>query len=87
LAYQVLKDAAVIPTEHQRELLSAQQQIVPEDSHRERVKQIMSNMIEVAIARAAAYEMREPELEEYLRKVGGKINYETGRVEPIEDEL
>jgi hypothetical protein len=56
-------------------------------SHRERVKQIMSNMIEVAIARAAAYEMREPELEEDLRKVGGKINYETGRVEPIEDEL
>ena len=87
LAYQLLKDAAVIPTEHQRELLSAQQQIVPEDCHRERVKQIMSGLMEGAIARCAAYGLPLTEIEGDLKNVGGKINYETGRVEPIEDEL
>jgi len=87
MAYQLLKDAAVIPTEHQRELLSAQQQIVPEDCHRERVKQIMSGLMEGAIARCAAYGLPLTEIEGDLKNVGGKINYETGRVEPIEDEL
>ena len=85
LAYQVLKDAAVIPTEHQRELLSAQQGVVPESSHRERVKEIMAGLVEGAIARCAAHGIPMPEIEDDLKKVGGKINYETGKVESLYD--
>jgi hypothetical protein len=83
LAYQVLKDAAVIPSEHERQLLSAQQQAVPESSEREQVKEIMSALMEGAIARCSAYGMRLPEIEADLEKVGGKINYEIGQVEPL----
>jgi len=83
LAYQMLKDAAVIPSEHERQLLS-QHQAVPESSERERVKEIMSGLMEGAIARCSAYGMRLPEIEDDLKRVGGRINYDTGRVEPCE---
>jgi len=40
--------------------------------------------MEGAIARCAAYGIRMPELEGDLKKVGGRINYETGKVEPTD---
>jgi len=84
LAFQLLVHIGVIPSEREREALAAREQTAPENSHEERVKKIMSGLIEGAIARAAAYGMREPELEEDLKKVGGRINYETGKVEPLD---
>jgi len=84
LAFQLLFNIGVIPSERERETLLREP--VPQNSERERVKQIMSGLIEGVIARAAAYDMRQPELEADLRKVGGRINYNTGRVEPLDDE-
>lgn len=85
LAFQLLLHIGVFPSGRERELLAQQPAI--EGSHQEKVKKIMSGLIEGVIARAAAYGMREPELEEDLKKVGGKINYETGKVEPLGGEL
>jgi len=41
-------------------------------------------MIDVAIQRARALGSREPELEADLEKLGARINYELGVIEPVE---
>jgi hypothetical protein len=50
---------------------------------REQVKQIMGALMEGAIRRCAAFGIRLPEVEVDLEKVGGKVNYKTGSVEPL----
>jgi hypothetical protein len=66
LAFQLLLHLGVIPSERDRDVLLREP--APENSEREQVKKIMSGLIEGVIERAAIYGMREPELEEDLKK-------------------
>jgi len=84
LAFQLLLHIGVIPSDREREALLREP--APENNQREQVKQIMSDLMEGAIARCAAYGMRLPEIEGDLKKVGGKIDYETGKVKPLDEE-
>ncbi len=82
LAFQLLSSIGVIPSAEQKISLAAQQtETVSDDDAR--VKKIMADLIEVAIERASIFGYREPQLEKDLRKVGGQINYATGKVEPL----
>jgi hypothetical protein len=84
LAYEMLKDGGVVPSQQERETQAQHEQAAPENTERAKVKEIMSALIEGAIARHAAYGLRLPEIEDDLKKAGGKVNYETGRVEPAD---
>jgi len=83
LGFQILATLGVIPSHEARQLLAARQAAAGE-SEDERVKKIIAQLVESVVERAANYGMRDPELEKDLEKVGGKINYETAKIEPLE---
>jgi len=83
LGFQLLVNIGVIPSPEEGRLLAAPQ-VVAGDSADQGVKEIMARLIEGVIERASALGYRAPELERDLEKVGGRINYETGKVEPLE---
>ena len=82
LAFEILKHGGVVPSERERELLAARRSMEPAN-HDDGVKRIMASLIEGIVARAAAFDMPVPELEEELKRAGGRINYETGKIEPL----
>jgi hypothetical protein len=81
LAFEMLKAGGAIPSERERELLAARRSM-EHTSYDDGVKKIMSGLIEGIVARAAAFDMPVPELEEDLKRAGGRINYQTGKIEP-----
>jgi hypothetical protein len=82
LAFEALKGGGVVPSERERELFAARRSMEPAN-HDDGVKRIMAGLIEGIVARAAAFDMPVPELEEDLKRAGGRINYETGKIEPL----
>jgi len=84
LGFQLLASLGVVPSPEERQLLAARQAAAGE-SEDERVKKIMADLTESVLERARYYGMRVPELEKELEKVGGKINYETGKIESLEE--
>jgi hypothetical protein len=52
-------------------------------NHDDGVKRVMARLIEGIAARAAAFDIPVPELEADLKRAGGRINYATGRIEPL----
>jgi hypothetical protein len=83
LGFQILASIGVIPSERERERLAARRSM-EDTSYGDGVKKIMSGLIEGIVARAAAFDMPVPELEEDLKRAGGRINRSTGRIEPID---
>jgi hypothetical protein len=83
LALQLLASIGVTLSEQERTTLTAPREIPNSDDHR--VKKIMGDLIESSIERAKIFGYREFELEQDLIKVGGKINYTTGKIEPLTD--
>lgn len=84
LAFQLLASLGVVPSPEERQFLAARQ-AVAEESADERVKKIMADLFDGILDRVRNYGMRAPELEKELEKVGGRINYETGTIEPLEE--
>src|SRR6266852_715520 len=82
LAFQLLSSIGVIPSPEEKALLIVQQTetVTDEDAG---VKKIMANFINITIERGKIYGCPMPELEEELKEVSGRINYETGKIEPL----
>jgi len=83
LGFQLLVSIGVVPSPEERQLLAARQAATGE-SKDDRVKTLIAQYIEIAIARARDYGTRSPEFDKDLEKLGGRINYETGKIEPLE---
>lgn len=83
LGFQILAGFGVIPSPEERPLLAPPRAAIGSDDDVQ-VRRIMTTLIEEAIQRVSLYGLRAPELDEDLEKVGGRINYETGKIEPLE---
>jgi hypothetical protein len=83
LGFQILASIGVVPSQEERQLLTTPP---PEEETEEnmRVVKMIAQLMNIKIQEANILGRREPELEEGLRKVGGKINYERGTIEPVE---
>jgi hypothetical protein len=83
LGFQVLASIGVIPSPEERQLLPASLAATGTDEEAEEagVKRYLGLMIEHAIEQASLFGGRAPELEEPLRLIGRRINYETGKIE------
>jgi hypothetical protein len=82
LAYQLLQDIGIVPSREERNSAAMQQSVAEHDEEAE-VNKMMGRLIQAAVERARVFGTRCPELEADLEKVGGRINYETGMIEPI----
>jgi hypothetical protein len=82
IAYQLLADIGVVPDQHDRERLN----IIPLAASDEeaQVQVIMGKMIQCAAYRAATFGRPLGEMERDLEAAGGRVNYETGSIEPID---
>jgi hypothetical protein len=83
LGFQLLSSIGVIPSPEEKKLLTVPPVRTGNDGDAQ-VKNIMAALIESAIERASIFGYREPELEKDLSIIGGRINYETGKIEPLE---
>lgn len=83
LAFQLLSTIGVVPSREEKQLLTAPS-AETESDEAVRVNRILADLIKAAAERASIFGYREPALEADLKKVGGRINYETGKIEPIE---
>jgi hypothetical protein len=83
IAYQLLADIGVVPDQNDRERLNITPLATSDEEAQ--VQAIMGKMIQVAAYRAATF--RRPlgdEMGKALEASGGRINYETGAIEPID---
>ena len=89
LGFQVLESIGIIPSTEERQLLAASLAATGSDEEVEEagVKRYLGLMIEHAIEVASMYGRRCPELDADLEKLGGRINYETGKIEPVEKKI
>lgn len=85
LGFQLLSSIGVIPSPEERKLLTIPP-LETESDEKAGIKRIMALLIEYMIERANMFGLRHPELDEDLRKAGGRINYETGKIEPLKKE-
>ncbi len=85
LGFQVLASIGVIPSPEERQLLAASLAATGSDEEAEEagVKRYLGLMMEHAIEVNSLFGRRCPELDADLEKVGGRINYETGKIEPL----
>ena len=83
LGFQVAESMGVVPSPAERQSMIASLAILETDEETE-VKKIAANLLIGAIERHAYFGMPLPELEKDLEQEGGRINYETGKVELIE---
>jgi len=83
LAFQLLSSIGVIPSPEEKALLIAQptEAVTDEDAG---AKKIIADLIDVIIERGKNFGCPMPELEEKVKEVGGRINWEAGKLEPLE---
>jgi len=81
LGIQLLNSIGVVPSSEERQLLTMSQ-AAAENTERDNINQIMARLIEGAIARDRAYGNRSTDLEDVLRKAGGKID-SAGKIRPL----
>ena len=84
LAFQVLSSLGVIPSPAERQPLIAPRPETETDEAT-RVKKIYADLTEMAVEAGLVYGVPLPQLEADLKKVGGRLNYERGKLEPIEE--
>lgn len=80
LAYQVLIDIGVVPNQGERTQMLAHEPLSSEET---RHKELMGRLIEIAFERHHVYGTPMPELDEHLKKIGAKVNEDTGKLEPV----
>jgi hypothetical protein len=81
LAFEILRSMGAIPD---RSAANAALQLPPvEPDEQADVDKMLIRLLKVAAARAAAFRTRCPELDPDLERVGGRLNYETGKFECI----
>jgi hypothetical protein len=82
IAYQLLADIGVVPDQNDRERLN----ITPLAASDEEaaVQAVMGKLIQCAVYRAATFRTSLGEMGKDLEAAGGRINYETGAIEPID---
>lgn len=81
LAFQLLSSIGAIPSPAEKELLTAPQ--VTESDEEARVQKWFAALMKIAAERMQIFGMRAPELDEELKKVGARIDYDTGKLEPL----
>jgi hypothetical protein len=79
LAYQLLADIGVVPTQDDRQRFSMLQ--VPDDNEEAQVQALMVRMIKCAAYRASVYGTSLGEMGKDLEAVGGRVNRKTGAIE------
>jgi hypothetical protein len=82
LGFQFLASIGVPASPPEKMTLTPPQTEIPNDEAA-RVEKIISDLIKISAERAATFGFREPQLEEDLRKVGGQIDYSTGKIKPL----
>ena len=83
LGFQLLTSIGVIPSLEERKLLTVPREETESD-FAEGVKRVLAAMIQHCVDMDHAFNMHDPELEKDLAKIGARINYETGKIEPLE---
>ncbi len=83
LGYQLLSSIGVIPSPEEMQLLTGSW-VETQSDEDERVKKVLADLVKGIVDRAHVYGLPMPEIEADLKKVGGRINYDTGKIEPIE---
>jgi hypothetical protein len=83
LGFQLLSSIGVIPSPEERQTLTISE-VQTEGDEDARAKKIMADLIEMAFERARVFGFRQEKLEEDLEQVGGKINSEAGKIEPLD---
>jgi len=81
IAYQLLADIGVVPDQNDRERLNITPLAASDEEAQ--VQAIMGKLIQCAVYRAAAYRRPLGEMGKDLEAAGGRINYDTGSIEPI----
>jgi hypothetical protein len=84
LGLQFLASIGVPPSPAERISLTPPQMEISNDEDA-RVEEIIAHLIRIGVERAATFGFPEPQLEEDLKKAGGKINYSTGKIEPLNE--
>ncbi|MFZ0636646.1 MAG: hypothetical protein WA755_13670 [Candidatus Acidiferrales bacterium] len=84
LAYQILIDIGVVPNQAERAKMLAQETLDTDDA---RHKELLGKLVDVAFERHHIYGTPITELDEHLKKIGAKVNEETGKLEPDGPEL
>jgi hypothetical protein len=82
IAYQLLADIGVVPDQKDRERLNVTPLATSDEEAQ--VQAIMGQLIQCAVYRAATYRRPFGEMDKDLEAAGGRINYETGSIEPID---
>ena len=82
IAYQLLADIGVVPDQKDRERLDVTP-LAASDEEAE-VQAIMGQLIQCAVYRAATFRTSLGEMGKDLEAAGGRINYQTGSIEPID---
>ena len=82
LAFQVLSTIGVIPSPEETKLLATP----PLESAEAQEKKGMMYLAEATIERAHIYGMEMPEFDKLLKRISCRINYTTGKIEPIKKE-
>jgi hypothetical protein len=83
LGFQVLSSLGVIPSPEERGLLTAALAEQPSDEDL-RVWKIVVGLTQIAVEAKCVYGIPDPQLEAYLKRVGGKIDEQLQRIVPIE---
>jgi hypothetical protein len=82
IAYQLLADIGVVPDQKDRERLDVTPLATTDEEAQ--VQAVMGKLIQCAVYRAAAFRRPLGEMGKDLEAAGGRINYETGAIEPID---
>jgi hypothetical protein len=82
IAYQLLADIGVVPGQNDRERLNITPLAASDEEAQ--VQVIMGKMIQCAAYRAATFRRPLGEMGKDLEAAGGRINYDTGSIEPID---
>jgi hypothetical protein len=83
LAFQVLASIGAVPSAMELERLQTVQATSDEEGA---VREMGLRLLGCAMERARVYGHDLPELKEDLRKVGGRFNRKTGKIEPLGEE-
>jgi len=82
IAYQLLADIGVVPDQNDRQRLNITPLAASDEEAQ--VQVIMGKMIQCAAYRAATFRRPLGEMGRDLEAAGGRINYETGSIEPMD---
>jgi hypothetical protein len=85
LGFQLLATTGVIPSPEETKLL-ATPPLEPEEEEAQ-VRKWMMYLVEATIERAHIYGMQLPEFDALLKRISCRINYTTGKIEPIKKEV